>query len=356
MHVDGFRFDLASVLSRDIHGTPQANPPILWDIETDPVLSGTKLIAEAWDAAGLYQVGNFFGDHWKEWNGRFRDDVRAFVKGDDGHVGTFAKRFLASPDIYAHRNREPEQSINFVTSHDGFTMNDLVSYSEKENWINGEQNRDGHNDNVSWNCGVEGPTDDAEIERLRLKQIKNLFTINVLAFGVPMILMGDEVRRTQNGNNNAYCQDNEISWLDWNLVKKNAGLLRFVKQLIKYRLGLPDRPDPGLSLTEVISHSKVRWHGARLGKPDWRYDSRSIAFSIENKTTWYHGIFNAYWEPITFDLPVLPDRFQPWNRIIDTDRPSPDDIGTGVRLPQPHSYDVQARSTVILTAQEKPRA
>jgi isoamylase len=353
MHVDGFRFDLASVLSRDIYGTPQANPPILWDIETDPVLSGTKLIAEAWDAAGLYQVGNFFGDHWKEWNGRFRDDVRAFVKGDEGHVGTFAKRFLASPDIYGHRNREPEQSINFVTSHDGFTMNDLVSYSQKDNWINREENRDGHNENVSWNCGAEGPTDDPEIERLRLRQTKNLFTINMLAFGVPMILMGDEVRRSQNGNNNAYCQDNEISWLDWNLVEQNAGLLRFVRLLIKYRLGLPDRPDPGLSLSEVISHSKVRWHGARLDQPDWGQGSRSIAFSIENRSAWYHGIFNAYWGPITFQLPVLPKRFDSWNRIIDTDRPSPDDIGAGVPLIHPNSYPVGPRSTVILTAQEK---
>ncbi len=233
MHVDGFRFDLASVLSRDIQGNPQASPPILWDIETDPVLSGTKLIAEAWDAAGLYQVGNFFGDHWKEWNGRFRDDVRSFVKGDDGHAGTFAKRFLASPDIYGHRNREPEQSINFVTSHDGFTMNDLVSYNQKHNEANKEGNRDGHNENLSWNCGVEGPTDDPEIESLRLKQIKNLFTINVLALGVPMLVMGDEIRRSQRGNNNAYCQDNEISWLDWSLLDQHEDLHRFVKLLTR---------------------------------------------------------------------------------------------------------------------------
>ncbi len=351
MHVDGFRFDLASVLSRDINGNPQANPPILWDIETDPVLSGTKLIAEAWDAAGLYQVGNFFGDHWKEWNGRFRDDVRAFVKGDEGHAGTFAQRFLASPDIYGHRNREPEQSINFVTSHDGFTMNDLVSYTEKQNEANLEGNRDGHNENISWNCGAEGPTDDPQIEQLRLKQIKNLFTINVLALGVPMILMGDEVRRTQHGNNNAYCQDNELSWLDWKLVKKNADLLRFVRRLIDYRMGLPDRVDPGLSLKEVISRSQVRWHGASLEQPDWGHASHSVAFTIETKERWYHLIFNAYWEPISFQLPQLPTGFRPWNRIIDTDLVSPEDIGDGVPLAGAEAYDVQARSTVVLTAQ-----
>ncbi len=285
MHVDGFRFDLASVLSRDINGEPQADPPILWDIETDPVLSGTKLIAEAWDAAGLYQVGNFFGDHWKEWNGRFRDDVRAFVKGDQGQAGTFAKRFLASPDIYGHRNREPEQSINFVTSHDGFTLNDLVSYNKKHNEANNEDNRDGHNHNLSWNCGIEGPTDDPEIDELRTKQIKNLFTINLLAFGVPMLVMGDEVRRSQAGNNNAYCQDNEISWFDWGLLDKHAGLHRYVKELIGYRLGLPERSDPGLSLNEVISRSRVRWHGARLYRPDWGNASRSVALDDRNART-----------------------------------------------------------------------
>ena len=350
MHVDGFRFDLASVLSRDIQGNPQANPPILWDIETDPVLSGTKLIAEAWDAAGLYQVGNFFGDHWKEWNGRFRDDVRSFMKGDERKAGTFAKRFLASPDIYGHRNREPEQSINFVTSHDGFTMNDLVSYNEKHNDANNEGNRDGHNENESWNCGVEGPTDDPVIERIRLKQIKNFLTVNVLSLGVPMLLMGDEVRRTQNGNNNAYCQDNETSWLDWSLMDKNADLLRFVRQLIDYRQGLPDRIDPRLPLHEVISRSRVRWHGAKLDRPDWGEQSRSVAFTIETPDKWYHLIFNAYWDEILFELPPVPEEFQPWQRIIDTDRESPEDISDGTTVVNAHAYNVQGRSTVILTS------
>ena len=348
MHVDGFRFDLASVLSRDIEGKPQANPPILWDIETDPVLSGTKLIAEAWDAAGLYQVGNFFGDHWKEWNGRFRDDVRAFVKGDAGHAGTLATRFLASPDIYGHRDREPEQSINFVTSHDGFTLNDLVSYNEKHNLENGEGNRDGHNHNISWNCGVEGPTDDPAIERLRTKQIKNFLTINVLALGVPMLVMGDEVRRTQKGNNNAYCQDNEVSWFDWDLVEKHADIKRFVSHLVEYRMALPERGDPRLSLSEVISRSRVRWHGAQLNRPDWGGNSHSVAFTIENFDRWSHLIFNAYWEPIEFELPSPPQPFGDWQRIIDTDRPSPDDIGKRVPTAGAQSYQVQPRSVVVL--------
>lgn len=353
MHVDGFRFDLASVLSRDINGHPQANPPILWDIETDPVLSGTKLIAEAWDAAGLYQVGNFFGDHWKEWNGRFRDDIREFVKGDEGKVGVFAKRFLASPDIYGHRNREPEQSVNFVTSHDGFTMNDLVSYTEKRNAANKEDSRDGHNENLSWNCGVEGPSDDPEIERLRVKQLKNLFTINVLALGVPMILMGDEVRRTQKGNNNAYCQDNELSWFDWDSVKEHAELLRFVKLLNRYRLDLPDRPDPGLSLAEVVSRSRLSWHGVELDKPDWGHQSRSIAFTIETKETSYYLAFNSYWGAIKFQLPELSSAFEPWHRVIDTDQESPNDIGTRVPVPDVTHYDVQPRSSVVLTSRAR---
>lgn len=350
MHVDGFRFDLASVLSRDTQGHPQANPPILWDIETDPVLSGTKLIAEAWDAAGLYQVGNFFGDHWKEWNGRFRDDVRSFVKGDAGQAGTFAKRFLASPDIYGHRNREPEQSINFVTSHDGFTMNDLVSYNEKHNEANKEGNRDGHNENVSWNCGVEGPTDDPEIEALRCKQIKNLFTINVLSLGVPMFVMGDEMRRSQLGNNNAYCQDNEVSWMDWELLEQHVEVHRFVQQLIEYRRRLPERENPHLTLTEVIARSRVRWHGFQLDRPDWGEHSRSVAFSIETPMKWYHLIFNAYWEPIEFEIPTIPSEFESWRRIIDTDLPSPDDILLAGTPVHGQAYHVQGRSSVVLTS------
>ena len=281
MHVDGFRFDLASVLSRNIKGKPVANPPILWDIETDPILSGTKLIAEAWDAAGLYQVGSFFGDHWKEWNGQFRDDVRHFVKSDPGYSGKLAARFLASPDIYAHQPREPERSINFVTCHDGFTMQDLVSYNVKHNLANHENNQDGHNDNISWNCGVEGPTDDPEIIRRRQRQVKNLFTINLLALGVPMLLMGDEAGRTKNGNNNTYCHNNELNWFDWSLLETNADLHRFVRSLIQFRLSLPMRQGPRRSLAELLQKTTIQWHGVRLGQPDWGEASRTLSFTVE---------------------------------------------------------------------------
>ena len=235
MHVDGFRFDLASVLSRDEEGNPVPRPPIIWDIETDPVLAGTKLIAEAWDAAGLYQVGSFAGDRWVEWNGRFRDDVRSFAKSDPGKAWAVSQRIQGSPDIYAHLDREPQKTVNFVTCHDGFTLNDVVSYDIKHNEANGEDNRDGNDANLSWNGGVEGPTDDPAIEALRDRQVRNLLTMELLSVGVPMITMGDEVRRTQLGNNNAYCQDSELSWFDWGLVERNAGLLRFTGGLIAAR-------------------------------------------------------------------------------------------------------------------------
>jgi isoamylase len=194
MHVDGFRFDLASILARDSKGNVMADPPLLWDIESDPVLAGTKMIAEAWDASGLYQVGQFIGDSWKEWNGRFRDDVRSFFNGAEGSVARVADRLVGSPSIYAHKQREAEQSINFVTCHDGFTLNDLVSYNQKHNEANGEQNRDGCNENYSWNCGIEGTTDDTAIEKLRNRQIKNFLATTLFSLGMPVLLMGDEVR------------------------------------------------------------------------------------------------------------------------------------------------------------------
>src|SRR5438067_6464361 len=233
MHVDGFRFDLASILARDPSGQVLANPPVLLDIESDPALAGIKFMAEAWDASGLYQVGSFVGDAWKEWNGRFRDDVRAFFHGEGGMVGRFADRLVGSPELYAHKQREPEQSVNFVTCHDGFTLNDLVSYDRKHNEANRENNRDGGDDNKSWNCGVEGPSDDPAVEKLRNRQAKNFLTVTMLALGVPMILMGDEVRRTQGGNNNAYCQDNDTSWFDWRLVARHADVHRFLMALIE---------------------------------------------------------------------------------------------------------------------------
>src|SRR5215468_7845748 len=230
MHVDGFRFDLASILSRDEDGNPLPNPPVLWDIESDPLLAGTKLIAEAWDAAGLYQVGSFVGDTWQEWNDHFRDDVRRFLRGDNGSVRRVASRILGSPDIYGLKERTAEKSINFIACHDGFTLNDLVSYNHKHNEANGESNRDGANDNLSWNCGVEGPTDDPAIRELRARQKRNLLATLFLSQGVPMLLYGDERGRTQRGNNNAYCQDSEISWLDWRLDDERHALFAFAKR------------------------------------------------------------------------------------------------------------------------------
>ena len=357
MHVDGFRFDLASIFSRDEKGAPLVNPPVIWDIETDPVLAGTKLIAEAWDAGGLYQVGTFIGDRWKEWNGRFRDDVRSFVKGDRATVSKLASRFLASPDLYAHEEREPEQSINFITCHDGFTLNDLVSYNHKHNWANKEGNRDGHNHNLSWNCGVEGPTNDPNIENLRNKQIKNLLAINLLALGVPMLLMGDEVRRTQMGNNNAYCQDNKISWFDWSLLEKHGDIHRFVKRLIKYRLSLNLFKDiRGISLSRLLQTAQLDWHGTRLREPDWGYNSHSLAFTVRGRRGLFHVIFNAYWEKLDFELPPTAEQgLNPWQRIIDTSLESPDDFCEIDTAPFVVStaYPVGARSLVALVAHYK---
>jgi isoamylase len=352
MHVDGFRFDLASVLSRDMTGRPLADPPILWDIETDPVLSRVKLIAEAWDAAGLYQVGRFFGDRWKDWNGQFRDDVRSFVKSDPGISKKLANRFLASPDIYGHRKREPEQSINFVTCHDGFTINDLVSYNKKHNWANKERNRDGNNHNLSWNCGVEGPTDDAKIEKLRKKQIKNLFAINLLALGTPMILMGDEVRRTQCGNNNAYCHDSELTWLDWSLFEKHPDIYRFVRHLIHFRQSLPVREDQFISLTELIHKTQIEWHGLRLLQPDWSSSSRTLSFSIVGKRDRIQIMLNAYWEAREFEVPLLTGKKTGrWRRIIDTSLASPEDFCVPSEAPfvTTATYRMQPRSLVLLS-------
>ncbi|MBW7898830.1 Glycogen debranching enzyme [Candidatus Brocadiaceae bacterium B188] len=354
MHVDGFRFDLASILTRDENGQPLANPPILWDIETDPVLSGVKLIAEAWDTAGLYQVGSFVGDSWKEWNGKFRDDVRSFFKGDNNTVSKFASRLLGSPDIYGHEEREPEQSINFVTCHDGFTLNDLVSYNEKHNEANGEENRDGNNDNRSWNCGIEGSTDNPQIGKLRYRQIKNFFTVTLLAVGTPMFLMGDEVLRTQRGNNNAYCQDNEISWFDWELVEKHAGMFRFVKRLIAARLQRDvSLDDSGLSLNQLLQQTKIVWHGVKLNQPDWGVDSHIIALTVKSirGSFMFHIMINAYWKDMEFEIPpVYESEYEVWRRWIDTARESPDDILSWdeAAVVREAVYPVQSRSLVIL--------
>jgi glycogen operon protein len=355
MHVDGFRFDLASILSRDETGRPMPNPPVLWDIESDPLLAGTKLIAEAWDAAGLYQVGSFVGDTWQEWNGRFRDDVRRFLKSENGTVSALATRFLGSPDIYGHERREAEQSINFVTCHDGFTLNDLVSYNQKHNDANGENNRDGCDDNMSWNCGVEGPTDDPQIEALRNRQVKNFLAIELLSAGTPMLLMGDEVRRTQGGNNNAYCQDAPINWFDWSLLERHSDVCRFVKELNAFR----QRRDvvvtgADLTLNELLHRASIVWHGVQLNHPDWSEHSHSLAFTLRSLGARFllHGIFNAYWEPLTFELPPTPDQSgEKWRRCLDTALASPHDICSAQAAPavSASTYTVQPRSVVLLS-------
>jgi glycogen operon protein len=361
MHVDGFRFDLASILSRDETGHPLPNPPVLWDIESDPAMAGIKLIAEAWDAAGLYQVGSFVGDAWQEWNGRFRDDVRRFVKGDRGTVSHIATRLLGSPDIYGHKEREAEHSINFVTCHDGFTMNDLVSYDHKHNEANGENNRDGSNDNLSWNCSVEGPSDDPAVEGLRERQIKNFFALLLLSTGTPMWPMGDEVRRTQHGNNNAYCHDSELNWFDWSLLERHAGMHRFVKVLSQYRQRRDVVTESAtLTLNQLLDRSKIDWHGVALNRPDWSEHSHSLAFTIESLRArfLFHGMLNAYWEPLSFELPLARSNGRRWRRCIDTALPTPEDISTWVKAPsmtQSH-YVVQPRSMVLLAQNLRPGA
>jgi len=353
MHVDGFRFDLASILSRDEAGRPLPNPPVLWDIESDPLLSGTKLIAEAWDAAGLYQVGSFIGDTWQEWNGRFRDDVRRFLRGEERTVSRFATRLLGSPDLYGHEEREAEQSVNFVTCHDGFTLNDLVSYDDKHNQANGEDNRDGATENLSWNCGVEGPTDDPAVEGLRNRQVKNFLAVEMLAMGTPMLLMGDEVRRTQHGNNNAYCQDGELSWLDWGLLERHGDVHRFVTQLNAFRQRRDVVAEGHMSLNDLLRRAHIEWHGVALGRPDWSDSSHSLAVTLRSLRggLLVHAMFNAYWEPLTFELPAAPaEVVYGWRRCLDTGLPSPADFQPwGVAPPvTERRYRVRDRSVVVL--------
>ncbi len=357
MHVDGFRFDLASILERDEAGNWMANPPVLWDIESDPALAGVKLIAEPWDAKGLYDVGRFIGDSWREWNGRFRDDVRSFVRGDDCSVGALADRIMGSPQIYGHKQREAEESVNFVTCHDGFTLNDLVSYDHKYNEANGENNRDGmkDTDNRSWNCGGEGPTDDPEIERLRNRQAKNFFTATLLSVGVPMFVMGDEVRRSQRGNNNAYCQDNDTSWFDWKLLSKHANVLRFVKLLIELRVMRDVEHElRRVSLSQVPREVKHAWHGVKLNQPDWSPGSHSLAVGVDlkNEGLGMYLILNAYWEALDFELPVARNGRENWRRWIDTALDPPHEIckwNEAVPVPG-ETYRAGARSVVVLIA------
>jgi glycogen operon protein len=330
MHVDGFRFDLASILSRDEDGNPLKDPPLIWEIENDPVLRNTKLIAEAWDAGGLYLLGRFPGYRWAEWNGKFRDEVRSFLKGDPGYAPAIGWRVTGSKDLYDENFNLPSQSINFITCHDGFTLNDLVSYNDKHNFLNGENNQDGSNDNRSWNCGVEGPSDDPAIESLRNRQVKNALAILFVSQGTPMLLMGDEMRRTQYGNNNAYCQDNRLSWQNWRLLEKHGDVYRFCQGMIALRKAHPtlrrERFFTG-AIDPITGFKDIEWHGTRLGKQDFSYNTLAIAFTLAGmgKDNTFFIILNSYWEGLNFELPLLPNGWL-WLQVANTGLHSPDDF------------------------------
>ncbi len=330
-HVDGFRFDLASVLTRGEDGRALANAPVVWAIELSDRLAHTRLIAEAWDAGGLYQVGAFPGMRWAEWNGRYRDVVRRFVRGDEGLAAEVATRLAGSSDLYGGNGRLPINSVNFVTCHDGFTLWDLVSHDRKHNEANGDDNRDGSDENLSWNCGAEGGTDDGEVLALRRRQCKNFVAVLLLSQGVPMLLAGDEVLRSQHGNNNAYCQDNEIGWFDWRLIEENAEMLRFVRAMIALRRRHPSlrrqrfldgRIVPGNGLPDIA------WHGERLGAPPW-LDAASpgLAFTLAGARAGeapLHVILNMSEASGVFELPTL--RNLAWYGAVDTALAPPHDI------------------------------
>jgi len=361
-HIDGFRFDLASVLGRDSNGAPLANPPLLEELAHDPVLAHCDLIAEAWDAAGLYQVGNFpaYG-RWMEWNGRYRDAARKFLKGDIGMAGEMVQRIMGSPDLYQASGRKPTASINFITCHDGFPLADVFAYNGKHNLENGENNADGNNDNMTWNCGAEGPTDDPVILAMRDRQRRNALALLMVSQGLPMLSMGDECGRTQRGNNNAYCHDEDWNWFDWSLVEKESALLRFARRIIAFRTANPMlRRDEFLTGRDMVGsgYPDISWHGTLPWKPDWTVQSKTLAFmlcgrhgkQIGGPPHFIYCAFNMYHKPLDFTLPVLPKGMR-WFRVADTARPSPDDIadeGQEVPLGAARAVTLLDRSTVIL--------
>lgn len=358
-HIDGFRFDLASILGRDPNGYPLHNPPLLETLAFDPILAKCKLIAEAWDAGGLYQVGSFpaYG-RWAEWNGKYRDDVRDWLRGSTT-VGALSQRLQGSPDTYPERG--PTASINFITCHDGFTLNDLVSYNEKHNFANGEDNNDGGNDNHSWNHGWEGPTDDSEINALRQRQIKNGLALMMVSRGVPMILMGDEVARTKNGNNNTYCHDNYLNWFDWTLTDNNDDMLRFAQHIIAFRHAHPVLRGKEHFRNEDYmgtGYADITWHGTEPWQADWSEQSKAIAFMLDGKHAKEGSVIddsiyiaiNTHYEGLWFGIPQLPvDAF--WHVSTNTGVEAPNDIytiGTEPPLSNQEGILVGPRSIVIL--------
>jgi isoamylase len=350
MHVDGFRFDLASVLGRDAHGNLLPNPPLLERIAEDPILREAKIIAEAWDAGGAYQVGSFSEQRWAEWNGRFRDDVRRFWRGDEGLVGLFASRIAGSADLYQRSGKGPQSSINFVTCHDGFTLNDLVSYRRKHNEANGENNRDGMDENYGENYGVEGPTDDSEIEAVRKRQIKNFLLTLFVSRGVPMLLGGDEFRRTQQGNNNAYCQDNEISWYDWSLLDRHREIHRFTRGMIAFR-----RAHSVLRQESFYTSADIRWFAPQGTLPVWdNPHEKCLACMIQGQgEADLYLMFNASDETAEFTLPPLSGDRR-WLLAVDTFAQAPRDLfesGQEIEVEDQEAYQVGPRTSVILVTQ-----
>ena len=360
-HIDGFRFDLASILSRDVNGAPMANPPLLESLAYDPILGKCKLIAEAWDAGGLYQVGSFPSwGRWAEWNGKCRDDIRKFLVGEAGMVGAIAQRIQGSPDLYNWRG--PTASINFITCHDGFTLMDLFSYNNKRNEANGEHNNDGDNNNHSWNCGYEGESTDEGVIFLRKKMIKNALTLLLLCRGIPMILSGDEIGNTQFGNNNAYCQDNEISWINWQNLEDNSELFYYAKNMIGFRHNHPVlRGNKFFQNRDYMNtgYADISWHGTQAWNADWSGYSRTIAFLLDGKhakggtvedNTIYVAI-NMHWESHQFEIPKLPNGR--WYVVANTDMPKGSDIfaeGEERILDGQTNFMVGSRSVVVLMA------
>jgi len=367
MHVDGFRFDLGSILGRDQNGRIMENPPTLESIAEDPVLNSTKIIAEAWDAGGAYQVGWFPGGRWAEWNDKFRDNVRRFWRGDPKETRFLATRITGSSDLYLRDGRKPFHSINFITSHDGFTMKDLVSYNSKHNEDNGENNRDGNDNNLSYNYGMEGSTRDPLIRTIRERQIKNFFGTLMISLGTPMLLGGDEFARTQKGNNNAYCQDNEISWYDWSLLEINADLYRFVKEIIAFRLRHPGFMRPEFFSGrggEYKAIPDISWFGADGNVPDWEKIGPYLALRLlgsksdtlaDRDDNDFYIMFNQDIDIKTFALAEPPSK-KVWHRAVDTGLISPNDIllpGKEEKLSSQKIYSVKARSMAILISKEK---
>ena len=347
MHVDGFRFDLASVLGRDEHGNILRNAPLLESIAEDPILRDVKIIAEAWDAGGAYQVGSFSTHRWREWNGRFRDDVRRFWIGDAGMMRWFASRICGSADLYEASGKGPASSLNFVTSHDGFTLNDLVSYKQKHNAENGEYNHDGTDANYSDNCGVEGPSDDPVVEGMRNRLIKTFLLTLFISRGIPMLLGGDEFRRTQRGNNNAYCQDNEVSWFDWSLLEKHKEIHRFTRGMIAFR-----RAHPVLRKEAFYTDADIKWFAPNGATPGWMDPGqKSFACLILGQSEPdLFLMFNADSRSIDFSIPVFPGK-KIWRLAVDTSRTAPEDLYEAGKEPSMQgqiSFRVEPRSSAIL--------